>query len=240
MLPRAVSLELYKCITKRSCCPSLTRFTYPRRDDTSTRGANHQVLVWVRETRAQGAHASEQGADGAVVRLERRGRHRHPSNFRRAFTRHERAVREQIRGRAITLESFEDVLADIITLDQFSRVIYRKTAKAFSNDAAAASLARRALRDDAFMEQASSLERMFIEMPLMHSEDIADHESLLAMRGIDVRGIDVDGAHDDFAVKHYCVVRKFGRYPYRNKVLGRANTPEEQAYLDSRPSTYGQ
>jgi len=164
----------------------------------------------------------------------------------RTFGAHLRATSEIYASKSeemfdsITLDSFDDILADIITLDQFSRVIYRKTAKAFSNDAAAAALARRALRDEAFMRQAAPLERMFIEMPLMHSEDIADHESLLAMRGIDVSGIDTDGTHADFAVKHYAVVQKFGRYPYRNKVLGRENTPEEQAYLDSRPSTYGQ
>ena len=46
--------------------------------------------------------------------------------------------------------------------------------------------------------------------------------------------------HADFAVKHYCTVKRFGAIPCRNKVLGRENTPEEQAYLDNPHSSYGQ
>jgi len=136
--------------------------------------------------------------------------------------------------------SFEDVLADIITLDQFSRVIHRKTALAFSNDRHAVELCKAALDCEGFASDAAPLERLFLEMPLVHSETLADHERLLALRGIEHAAVDVDAEHEDHAIKHFCVVKKFGRYPYRNAVLGREDTPEERAYLEASPNRYGQ
>lgn len=141
---------------------------------------------------------------------------------------------------AVENRSFEDVLADIITLDQFSRVIHRKTALAFSNDAHAVELCKAALDCEGFASDAAPLERLFLEMPLMHSENLADHERLLTLRGFDHATVDARAEHSDHALKHFCVVKKFGRYPYRNAVLGRVNTPEEQAYLDASPNRYGQ
>ena len=135
--------------------------------------------------------------------------------------------------------AFEELLADIITLDQFTRVVHRKTARAFENDSKALRLAYAALaRDDADM---SPLERMFVELPLMHSEDVAVHERLLSMRGIDTpRDVDAALTSTDFAVKHWAVVKKFNRYPYRNKALGRHSTEAEIAFLSAGASSYGQ
>jgi uncharacterized protein (DUF924 family) len=159
----------------------------------------------------------------------------------RATEAHYSALDDDTLAGTTRTSNVEDLVADIITLDQFTRVIHRKSARAFSNDAVAVKLARAALSDGAFFASAHPLERMFLEMPLMHSEDIDDHVRLLTHRGIDIDAIDVeDESHADFAVKHYCTVKRFGRYPYRNKVLGRENTPEEQAYLDNPHSSYGQ
>ena len=96
---------------------------------------------------------------------------------------------------AVENRSFEDVLADIITLDQFSRVIHRKTALAFSNDAHAVELCKAALDCEGFASDAAPLERLFLEMPLMHSENLADHERLLTLRGFDHATVDARAEH---------------------------------------------
>jgi uncharacterized protein (DUF924 family) len=134
---------------------------------------------------------------------------------------------------------FEETLADIITLDQFTRVIHRKTGRAFENDGKALRLAKHCMAlEDADM---SPLERMFVELPLMHSEDVADHERLLSMRGIEIpRDVDSALTSTDFAVKHWAVVKKFNRYPYRNKALGRQSTEDEGVFLSAGTSSYGQ
>ena len=139
----------------------------------------------------------------------------------------------------------EQLLADVIALDQFTRVIHRRTANAFANDALAARLARAALRDDVFMADAdyAPLERMFLEMPLMHSEELDDHVALLRMRGYAddfIESVDPNGAYDDHALQHFATIKRFGRYPYRNRVLGRADTNAERDYLSASPRTYGQ
>jgi uncharacterized protein (DUF924 family) len=133
-----------------------------------------------------------------------------------------------------------DLLANIITLDQFSRVIYRKSARAFENDTKALSLANFVIDTPDLAADLAPLERLFVEMPLMHSEDISAHKKLLALRNVDADSIDIEAEHTDFAVKHFAIIAKFGRYPYRNQVLGRENTPEEQIWLDNGAETFGQ
>jgi uncharacterized protein (DUF924 family) len=68
--------------------------------------------------------------------------------------------------------------------------------------------------------------RLFFYMPFEHSEDLADQERSVALHRT-LPGKDADA----WAVKHYDVIRRFGRFPHRNAALGRATTPEEQAYL---------
>lgn len=164
-----------------------------------------------------------------------------------SFAEHHRATSEHYASSSRDVDvraiGLEQVISDIITLDQFTRVIHRKTARAFGDDAAAAALARAALRDDSFMREASVLERMFVEMPLMHSEDVADHVALLRIRGFDedfIDGVDPAGAYDDHAVQHFATIKRFGRYPHRNSVLGREDTLEERSYLAQGARTYGQ
>jgi len=132
----------------------------------------------------------------------------------------------------------EHILADIIALDQFTRSIHRKTARAFENDDKALRLANVALER---ATEISILEKMFVELPLMHSENIVDHERLLALRGI-APPSDANAALEskDWAVKHWAVIKKFNRYPHRNAALGRRSTAEEEAYLAAGASSFGQ
>ena len=69
---------------------------------------------------------------------------------------------------------------------------------------------------------------------------VSSHKKLLALRNVDADSIDIEAEHTDFAVKHFAIIAKFGRYPYRNQVLGRENTPEEQIWLDNGAETFGQ
>ena len=124
-------------------------------------------------------------------------------------------------------------LALILLLDQFTRNVFRDTPRAFAGDARA--LATAAAVVDAGMDRGldhrlDGYERWFLYMPFEHSEDAAMQQRSLALfaRLRDDTGL---AAPLEWAAKHAAVVRRFGRYPHRNAILGRASTPEEVAFL---------
>ncbi len=127
----------------------------------------------------------------------------------------------------------QTVLAAIIVLDQFSRNMFRGKPEAFGSDDLAAALARGAI--DAGLDNGlEPVRKSFMYMPLMHSESLADQErAVMVFRAL--------GNENNlkYAIEHRDVVAKFGRFPHRNRALGRESTPKELEYLKTA-STYGQ
>lgn len=121
-------------------------------------------------------------------------------------------------------------LAEIIVLDQFSRNLFRDSAKAFAQDGMALVLAQEAVRCGADAAL-SAQERVFLYMPYMHSESLAIHGT--AVQLFTRNGIQ---GNLDFEIKHKAIIERFGRYPHRNALLGRTSTAEELAFL-SQPGS---
>ena len=121
----------------------------------------------------------------------------------------------------------EGALALLIVLDQFPRNIFRGSARAFAADPLAREVAARAIARG-FDQAVPTAERMFFYLPFEHSENLADQERSLALS----RAAN-DGKADHWAEAHADIIRRFGRFPHRNAVLGRTTTPEEQAFLDA-------
>jgi uncharacterized protein (DUF924 family) len=121
----------------------------------------------------------------------------------------------------------DGALALIIVLDQFSRNLYRNSAKAFSNDPKALTAAKAALDrgDDEKMREDIMV---FAYLPLEHSENIGDQRQCLEL--MKATGTE---AYINAGQQHYDIIEQFGRFPHRNKVLGRDTTPAEQAFLDA-------
>jgi uncharacterized protein (DUF924 family) len=119
----------------------------------------------------------------------------------------------------------EGALALVILLDQFSRNIFRDSAQAFASDAQARAAADRAIAR-AFDRQVAPALRGFFYLPFMHSEDAVDQE-----RCVQLASASGDQNLADYARIHADIIRRFGRFPHRNAVLGRATTPEEEAFL---------
>ena len=121
----------------------------------------------------------------------------------------------------------EHALALTIALDQFPRNMFRGGARAFAADPIARAVADRAIVRG--FDQATALnDRQFFYLPFEHSEAIADQERCCAL--FRATG---DAELTKWAELHADIIRRFGRFPHRNAVLGRATTPEEQAFLDS-------
>src|SRR5882757_1719751 len=123
-------------------------------------------------------------------------------------------------------------LAEIIVLDQFSRNLFRGTAKAFASDPMALVLAQEAVAG-AHDQSLTSQERAFLYMPLMHSESRLVHaqaERLFGSLGLD--------DNYEFELRHKAIIDRFGRYPHRNAVLGRESSPEELAFLQQPGSRF--
>lgn len=144
----------------------------------------------------------------------------------------------QIHKKAINCELFEwrqtpkGRLAEIIVLDQFSRNIYRETPLSFACDKQALVLSQEAISVKADLEL-SAIENSFLYMPFMHSESLAIHDIALSLyKNIGIK------ANYDFEVKHKKIIERFGRYPHRNHILGRASTPEEIEFLTSLGSSF--
>jgi len=124
------------------------------------------------------------------------------------------------------------ILAAIIITDQFSRNLYRGTPKAFATDGLARELTNIAL-DKEWDAGMAPIERQFLYMPLMHSEDLADQQRSVGL--YNDLGL-ADAA--DFAVRHRDQIVRFGRFPGRNAALGRTDTPEEAKFLKEPGSRF--
>lgn len=123
-------------------------------------------------------------------------------------------------------------LAEIIVLDQFSRNLFRDSPRAFATDALALALAQEAIRADADRDMPAA-RRAFLYMPFMHSESRVIHveaERLFRQSGLE--------GNYKFELKHKAIIDRFGRYPHRNRVLGRTSTPEELAFLEQPNSSF--
>ena len=123
-------------------------------------------------------------------------------------------------------------LAYVLVLDQFSRNMFRDTAKSFASDAQALAAAKDAI-DRGFDAQLTPAERTWFYLPLMHSEALADQERCVAL----FQTIDAP-ENLDFAKKHRDIIVRFGRFPHRNAILGRPSTPEELEFLTQPGSSF--
>ena len=136
---------------------------------------------------------------------------------------HARASRDDLKG---WTSDAGGALALLIVLDQFSRNLGRGSGDSFANDAAALALADRMIArgdDLALPEEA----RAFVYMPHMHSEELAVQERCVALFESRLPG----SSNVPFAHEHRDIIARFGRFPHRNKALGRRSTPAELAYL---------
>lgn len=123
-------------------------------------------------------------------------------------------------------------LAEIIVLDQFSRNIYRDSAKAFAQDAQALTLAQVAI-EKGYNQQLSQSEQQFLYLPFMHSESKKIHEEAVKLYA----QLESDYGYD-FELKHKEIIDRFGRYPHRNKALGRQSSPDELEFLQQPGSSF--
>jgi uncharacterized protein (DUF924 family) len=121
--------------------------------------------------------------------------------------------------------SAEGALALVIVLDQFPRNMFRGTARAYATDERARWAANLALKRGYDLDIPAEM-RSFLFLPFMHSEDLIDQNRCVEL---------YRAAADEnlsYAIEHRDIIRRFGRFPHRNAILGRASTPEEQAFLD--------
>lgn len=133
-------------------------------------------------------------------------------------------------------------LATVIVLDQFSRNMFRNTPEMYAADELAREICCEGL-DEGFDDALAFDERVFYYMPLQHSESVDDHArcrevfTRLRDEAPEELAIDAD-RYLDYARQHRVIVERFGRYPHRNALLGRASTEEEIAFLKEPDSSF--
>ena len=123
----------------------------------------------------------------------------------------------------------------VILLDQFPRQIFRKTGDAFAYDEKARSIVR-PLTADSGWRNFLPIERTFIFLPFEHHEDVADQDlSVMYFAALAVEAPEAakEGVRSalDYATRHRDIIRKFGRFPHRNEMIGRESTEEEAKFL---------
>lgn len=139
-------------------------------------------------------------------------------------------------------ENPKELLAVIILLDQFSRHIFRNTPKAFAADPIARQWTQAGI-DRGYEQHYSIHEKSFLYLPFEHSESLADQEKCVALFQTlldNAAPKDKEAAHQglDFALGHERIIKRFGRFPHRNAILGRETTAEEAAFLQEPDSSY--
>jgi uncharacterized protein (DUF924 family) len=130
----------------------------------------------------------------------------------------------------------QSCLALIILLDQFPRNMFRGDPKTYATDDKAREAARHAV-EHAYDRELPPYGRLFVYLPFEHSEDLEDQRFSVEL----FRGLDAEmGSEEllDYAVRHLEIIERFGRFPHRNEILGRATTPEEAEFLRGPDSSF--
>jgi uncharacterized protein (DUF924 family) len=122
----------------------------------------------------------------------------------------------------------------VVLFDQFPRNIFRTSGEAYAYDALARDIARRLIAGG--RERFHFIERSFLYLPFEHSEEVADQDYSLFLFAELALAVpeslrDYFRRDLDFVTKHRDIVRRFGRFPHRNALLGRTSTPEEEAFV---------
>ncbi|MBF0194247.1 MAG: DUF924 domain-containing protein [Magnetococcales bacterium] len=130
------------------------------------------------------------------------------------------------------LTSPEGALALIIILDQFSRNMFRNSPKAFAADPQALTIAKNAI-NAGFHNQVHPVMQTFFFLPLEHSENLEDQQQCVALfeKSGNTNGL-------TWAIDHLKIIQRFGRFPHRNKILGRVSSKEEEEFLKQPGSSF--
>lgn len=142
----------------------------------------------------------------------------------------EAAARGELDGWADTPEG---ALALVLLLDQVPRHLYRGDARAFDGDAAARAVTRRAI-EAGFDRELDQAQRLFLYLPLEHSEALADQEDCCRL----MEELTDNPEWADYARQHRDIIARFGRFPHRNTILGRESTAEERDFLKEPGSSF--
>lgn len=119
----------------------------------------------------------------------------------------------------------EGSLALMILLDQFPRNCFRGTGHMFATDPLARALAAEAIKAGHDLKLDDEI-RVFMYLPFEHSEEMADQDRSVELHTANAK------TYLEYATEHRDIIQRFGRFPHRNRVLGRDTTPEEQKFLD--------
>jgi uncharacterized protein (DUF924 family) len=133
-------------------------------------------------------------------------------------------------------EEARSCLALIVVLDQFPRNMFRGDARMYAADELALTAARHAV-EHAYDRELSPYERLFLYLPFEHSEDLEDQRRSVEL----FRGLAAEMGSEDllaYAVRHEEIVERFGRFPHRNEILGRATSPEEAEFLEEPDTSF--
>ena len=141
----------------------------------------------------------------------------------------------------IRLDNWQDTdrgcLALIILLDQFSRNLFRESGKAFEQDEKSRSVLLKIIANN-FLDKMNESERLFALLPLIHSECISDHEKAYELMDKYLKNHSDLEKIKKFWLDHTAVIKRFGRYPHRNKVLNRVSSDDEVEFLNSPNSSW--
>ncbi len=170
------------------------------------------LRFWFQEVRPQAWFVRDEGVDGEI---------------RKRFGALHASLIEKVPA-AVTTTPL-GALATVLVLDQFSRNLYRNSPRAFAADPTALAIANDAIAAG-FDRELDPRQRAFLYMPLQHSEDRA-----VQARSVELFGALGDERTLDYARQHRDVIERFGRFPHRNRILGRESTAEEIEFLKTHP-----
>lgn len=133
-------------------------------------------------------------------------------------------------------DSPKNCLALIVLLDQFPRNMFRETPKAFATDSKALAAAQHAVNNN-FDRELLQVEKWFIYLPFEHSENLENQQKSVELFRKLYGKSDIDSMIE-YAMRHFKIIERFGRFPHRNEILGRETTPEEAEFLKQPGSRF--